>query len=152
MDIFIMNVLDENGKIFNFNYSINWSPLWGGEICIFILRKLFSPYLTPIDVEAPQGVVCKCSQELLKNGRCLSVGIILCIITNTRHLIRIHTSICILIRSWGFYGERSRAERSELAELASLCKASELIVPVIEETKLAHISKTMHLDIWGIEQ
>ena len=40
--------------------------------------------------------------------------------------------------------ERSRAKRGELAELASLRKARELIVPVIEETKLAHISKTKH--------
>ena len=40
--------------------------------------------------------------------------------------------------------ERSRAKRAELAELASLRKARELIVPVIEETKLAHISKTKH--------
>jgi len=30
------------------------------------------------------------------------------------------------------------------AELALLRKARELIVPVIEETKLAHISKTKH--------
>ena len=33
----------------------------------------------------------------------------------------------------------------ELAELASLRKTRELIVPVIAETKLAHISKTKHL-------
>ena len=36
----------------------------------------------------------------------------------------------------------SEGERSKLAELASLRKAREPIVPVIEETKLAHISKT----------
>ena len=40
--------------------------------------------------------------------------------------------------------ERSRAKRGELAELASLRKARELSVEVIEETKLAHISKTKH--------
>ena len=36
----------------------------------------------------------------------------------------------------------SEAERSKLAELASLRKVREPIVPGIEETKLAHISKT----------
>ena len=40
--------------------------------------------------------------------------------------------------------ERSRVKRGELAELALLRKARELIVPVKEETKLAHISKTKH--------
>ena len=44
----------------------------------------------------------------------------------------------------GAYCERSRAKRGELAELASLRKARELSVEVIEETKLAHISKTKH--------